>query len=114
MKLAVMRLILPGMLACLLVACASTDRTLVVKIGAKSALRFSLATILAAFAAFGFAGTGYGAAAWWLGFALAAWLVVLLPWNLRLRCYPEKKGMYRALWAWGVTDIVWIGLGLIG
>jgi len=31
MRLAVMRLILPGMLACLLVACTSTDRTLVVK-----------------------------------------------------------------------------------
>jgi divalent metal cation (Fe/Co/Zn/Cd) transporter len=43
-----------------------------------------------------------------LAFAGAMWLVVLVPWLLsyrRMTADQHKRGMYRALAAWAVTDI---------
>ncbi len=40
--------------------------------------------------------------------ALVLWALVLLPWMLRWRhvsLRDEQAGMYRALWAWAVTDL---------
>ena len=47
----------------------------------------------------------------WAGLtlALAAWAVVLLPWRRqypRLSPAAHQRGMYRALGAWAVTDLV--------
>jgi len=44
-----------------------------------------------------------------LGLALAAWAWVLIPWRLhqaRLAAPDHQRGMYRALGAWAVTDVV--------
>jgi 4-hydroxybenzoate polyprenyltransferase len=94
---------------------ARGDRTLTVRLGVRGALRLSLASLGAAFALFAAAARGLGPSAWWLALPLAAWLAVLVPWSFRHargRAYPEKKGMYRALWAWGLTDVVWILLAV--
>lgn len=33
------------------------------------------------------------------------WMVILCPWIQKMDSYNEKKGMYRALNVWGITDI---------
>jgi hypothetical protein len=43
-----------------------------------------------------------------LALAALAWLVVLIPWLLRHRLMSvgqHQKGMYRALFAWALTDV---------
>lgn len=93
---------------------AKGDRTLALMLGARGAVRFALVMVLGAFVLFSWAGAAFGARGLWLAPALAAWLAVLVPWNLRGREYPEQRGMYRALWVWGLTDLIWIGLGVWG
>jgi chlorophyll synthase len=82
------------------------DRTFAILLGPKWSLRFALFCALAAFGAFVWSVTLRDGAVIWLAPALAAWLMVLVPWIFRGRAYPEKQGMYRALWAWGLTDIL--------
>jgi hypothetical protein len=44
-----------------------------------------------------------------LALAAAAWTAVLLPWRRRarvMRAAEHQRGMYRALGAWAVTDVV--------
>jgi hypothetical protein len=44
-----------------------------------------------------------------LGLALGAWAWVLIPWRLqqaRLAPSDHQRGMYRALGAWAITDVV--------
>jgi 4-hydroxybenzoate polyprenyltransferase len=86
---------------------ARGDRTLVIALGKRGALRWATALVIAAF-------LFLGAAAWerhltpWFWLVLAAfvfWMAVLLPWLSCPYAYPEQKGMYRALWAWALTDI---------
>ncbi len=36
---------------------------------------------------------------------MSFWLMILIPWIIKGIHYPQKKGMYRALWAWAATDI---------
>jgi 4-hydroxybenzoate polyprenyltransferase len=83
---------------------AKGDRTFTVLLGPARAVRCAAAALLGAFALFAAAGGFRPLAMAALAPALAAWLVVMVPWLLRWRGYPEKRGMYRALWAWALTD----------
>jgi 4-hydroxybenzoate polyprenyltransferase len=93
------------------------DRTLASALGVRRSLTVALSAAALAFALFAVAGVmaGWRAGApdrWrWaaLAGALLAWAVVLLPWRARwARWGPaaHERGMYRALAAWAVTDLV--------
>lgn len=90
------------------------DKTLVIRLGVARSLSASLATVGVAFGLFGgaaWAGGLSGApmlrvAA--LAVALAAWLVVLLPWQrfgIGWSSSEHQRGMYHALAAWALTDV---------
>jgi lycopene elongase/hydratase (dihydrobisanhydrobacterioruberin-forming) len=91
------------------------DRTLAGTLGTRWSLQLAILCAALAFALFGWAGF---AASWlsgeewkWaaLGLAALAWAGVLIPWLLRFRDMrdPEHQaGMYRALMAWAITDVV--------
>jgi 4-hydroxybenzoate polyprenyltransferase len=93
------------------------DRTLACVLGVRRSLSAALGAAALAFVLFTAAGlragwrTG-GTDLWrWAGvmLALLAWSAVLLPWRLRFgRMTPSEhqRGMYRALGAWAVTDVV--------
>ena len=93
------------------------DRTLACVLGVRRSLSAALGAAALAFLLFGAAGlragwrTG-GTDLWrWGGvlLALLAWSVVLLPWRRRFgRMTPgeHQRGMYRALGAWAITDVV--------
>ncbi len=34
------------------------------------------------------------------------WIVFTLDWRHRMATYPAKRGMYRALWLWALTDVM--------
>ena len=92
------------------------DRTLACMLGVRRSLSAAVGAAAIAFGLFAAAGVraGWrgGADLWrWAGLALAvaAWAVVLLPWRRRFsRMAPadHERGMYRALGAWAVTDVV--------
>jgi len=93
------------------------DRTLACVLGARRSLTASLCAAALAFALFVAAGARAGWRAgdgdlWrWggLALALASWAAVLVPWRLEYaRMAPDdhQRGMYRALGAWAVTDLV--------
>ncbi len=84
------------------------DRTLALLLGLRASLSVSIACTLLAFALFGWAALVLEEPAWWLLVPLAAWLVVLVPWYGRRDTLPpaaHQRGMYRALAAWGLTDL---------
>lgn len=88
------------------------DRTLALLLGLRASLGVAIVCIALAFALFGWAavllGVG-GGGAWPLLVPLAAWLAVLGPWYRRrdtLSPAGHQRGMYRALAAWAVTDLV--------
>jgi 1,4-dihydroxy-2-naphthoate octaprenyltransferase len=89
---------------------ARGDRTLVVRLGARRALRLSLAMVVAAMVA-QLSSTTPGRlelqAAGFFGvlFWACLWCVFTGDWLRRLDVYPHKKGMYRALKLWGLTDV---------
>jgi lycopene elongase/hydratase (dihydrobisanhydrobacterioruberin-forming) len=89
------------------------DRTLALFLGIRGSLIVALASMMLAFFLFGLAGhrAGWnGGEAWrWVLLVLAAagWSVVLLPWLLRqqrMTAAEHQQGMYRALFAWALTD----------
>lgn len=92
---------------------ARGDRTLAVRLGVRAALRVATLAVLLAFGMFAVAAVGAG---WsrdvplrWaaLAVALAAWLVVLVPWQGHGREWSSREhqaGMYHALAAWALTD----------
>ncbi|HUF34377.1 MAG TPA: UbiA family prenyltransferase, partial [Gemmatimonadales bacterium] len=91
------------------------DRTLAVVLGVERSLDVAIGSALLGFALFGLAGlTGWGPGEgpWrWglLAAALAAWAAVLLPWRAgrrRFSAADHQRGMYRALGAWALTDLV--------
>jgi 4-hydroxybenzoate polyprenyltransferase len=93
------------------------DRTLALGLGMKLSLDVAVGMTLIAFALFGAAGfkAGWGLEGTdllrWTGILLALilWLLVLLPWRARhSRLTPDEhqRGMYQALGAWAVTDVV--------
>jgi 4-hydroxybenzoate polyprenyltransferase len=84
---------------------AKGDRTFTVVLGPAWAVRFATAALLGAFALFTAAGGWRVRSMAVLAPALAAWLAVMVPWLVRGRAYPEKRGMYRGLWAWALTDL---------
>ena len=83
------------------------DRTLVIALGKRGALRWAIFMVIASFAFLGTAIWKYHFTAWSLVVlaAFVMWLAVLVPWITHIHTYPEQKGMYRALWAWALTDI---------
>jgi 4-hydroxybenzoate polyprenyltransferase len=86
---------------------ARGDRTLVIALGKRGALRWSLAFVVVASALLSAAVSLVHTTLWSLALpaAFVSWLLVLIPWNARLETYPEQKGMYRALAAWALTDL---------
>jgi 4-hydroxybenzoate polyprenyltransferase len=84
------------------------DRTLVIALGKRRSRIWSLAFLIVAFCFFLGAARLYHPIPWsWaLLPAFALWTWVLVPWLARPETYPEKKGMYRGLLAWALTDLV--------
>jgi 4-hydroxybenzoate polyprenyltransferase len=93
------------------------DRTLACVLGVRRSLSAALAAAALAFLVFAAAGlragwrSGPGDLWRWAGLAaaLGAWLVVLVPWRrdwARRGPREHQRGMYRALGAWAVTDVV--------
>jgi 1,4-dihydroxy-2-naphthoate octaprenyltransferase len=83
------------------------DRTLVIALGKRRSLLWSLAFAPLAFVFFLGAARLYHATPWsWaLLPAFGTWLGVLVPWLLHPETYPEQRGMYRGLLAWALTDL---------
>lgn len=93
------------------------DRTLALRLGMRRSLDMAIAMTLVAFAMMAWAGVLAGwtlgpiHALRWAGLlaALGLWLVVLVPWRARFAGWtPDRhqRGMYHALGAWAVTDLV--------
>lgn len=91
------------------------DRTLARRLGIRRSLWLAVGCVLLGFTLFGAAAiaSGWdGHEAWrWLALALAAagWLIVLIPWlqqHALMTSREHQRGMYRALTAWAVTDLV--------
>jgi 4-hydroxybenzoate polyprenyltransferase len=93
------------------------DRTLASALGVHRSLTVALGAAALAFAIFAAAGVRagwrFGAADRWrwgaLVLALVAWGAVLLPWRARWSGWgpaDHQRGMYQALGAWAVTDLV--------
>jgi 4-hydroxybenzoate polyprenyltransferase len=86
------------------------DRTLALIVGMRASLVIAIGCTLGAFGLFAWAAALLHPGTWAvaLGAALAAWLVVLLPWYREYRNWTPRqhqRGMYRALGAWAVTDL---------
>jgi len=85
------------------------DRTLALLLGLRASLGVAIACTALAFALFGWAAAVLDVRAWLLVVPLVAWLAVLLPWYRRreaLLAGGHQRGMYQALVAWAVTDLV--------
>jgi 4-hydroxybenzoate polyprenyltransferase len=87
------------------------DRTLALIIGMRASLIVAIGCTLGAFGLFGWAVAVLHPGSWAvaLAVALAAWLLVLLPWYREHRTWTPRQhqqGMYRALGAWALTDLV--------
>jgi 4-hydroxybenzoate polyprenyltransferase len=85
------------------------DRTLALILGLERSLGVAIACTVMAFALFGWAAAMVGAAIWLLAVPLATWLAVLIPWFRNGAGWTparHQRGMYQALAAWAVTDVV--------
>jgi 4-hydroxybenzoate polyprenyltransferase len=85
------------------------DRTLALIVGMRAALVVALACTLLSFGLFGWAAVVLRVRALALAVPLVAWLAVLLPWLAGYAAWTpaqHQRGMYRALSAWAITDIV--------
>ena len=90
------------------------DRTLARTLGVRRSLLIAIGAALAAFILFAAAGlrAGWGWTEWWrwglLWLAALGWGLVLLPWLRscrRMTPWQHQRGMYRALFAWALTDL---------
>jgi 4-hydroxybenzoate polyprenyltransferase len=90
------------------------DRTLARTLGARRSLVVALVAAAVAFVCFAIAAlrAGWGWADAWrwalLSLAAAAWGLVLIPWlrqQWRMTVRQQQHGMYRALFAWALTDL---------
>lgn len=90
------------------------DRTLALFLGLRGSLVVALAAAVLAFFLFGLAGLragwGLGQVWRWLLLVLAGlgWAIVLLPWLVRgsrMTANEHQQRMYRALFAWALTDV---------
>ena len=85
------------------------DRTLALILGMRASLWVALGCTILAFGLFGWAAVVLGVPAVALLLPLAAWLAVLVPWIVARERYTpaqHQQGMYRALGAWALTDLV--------
>ena len=85
------------------------DRTLALLLGLRASLGVAIACTALAFALFGWAAAVLEVRAWLLVVPLVAWVAVLLPWYRQREALPaagHQRGMYRALAAWAITDLV--------
>ncbi len=85
------------------------DRTLALLLGMDASLVAAIVSTVLAFVFFAWAATVLRVAPWALTVPLAAWLAVLVPWYVQresLSPAAQQRGMYRALGAWAVTDLV--------
>jgi len=85
------------------------DRTLALILGMQKSLVVAIASVVLAFGLLGWAAVVLDAPVVPLALPFAAWLAVLLPWLLRHPSWTpaeHQRGMYRALTAWAVTDVV--------
>jgi len=85
------------------------DRTFALIIGMRRSLDVALGCILLAFALFGWAAVAVRVSGVLLLLPLAAWLWVVVPWRAGYQSWTaarHQQGMYRALAAWAVTDVV--------
>jgi 4-hydroxybenzoate polyprenyltransferase len=87
------------------------DRTFALILGMRASLVVAIACTLGAFALFAWAAAVLHSGTWAmaLGVALAAWLLVLLPWYREHQEWTpsqHQRGMYRALGAWALTDLI--------
>ena len=90
------------------------DRTLALFLGVRRSLIVAVVATIVAFFLFGLAGqrAGWSSGESWrwflLGLAGMGWSVVLIPWLIRyhrMTSGEHQQGMYRALFAWALTDI---------
>jgi 4-hydroxybenzoate polyprenyltransferase len=86
------------------------DRTLALILGMRASLIVAIGCVLLAFGLLGWAAVVLRArAAWALAVPFAAWMAVLLPWLARHASWTaaeHQRGMYRALTAWAITDVI--------
>ena len=85
------------------------DRTLALILGMRMSLTVALVCTLLAFGMLAWAAVVLKADGRWLIAPLAAWMAVLAPWLGRHASWTpaeHQRGMYRALGAWAVTDVV--------
>ncbi len=87
------------------------DRTLALLLGMRRSLALALGATLGAFVLLGAAALTLrrGPLALALAVPLAAWLAVLVPWYRDHHSWcaaDHQRGMYRALAAWAVTDVI--------
>lgn len=84
------------------------DRTLALLLGLRTSLIVAIGCAVLAFVLFAWAAMVLRVTAWWLLVPLVAWLAVLVPWYRQRETLPpaaQQRGMYRALGAWGLTDL---------
>ena len=84
------------------------DRTLALLLGLRMSLIVALGCTVLAFALFAWAAVVLRVKAWWLLVPLVAWVAVLVPWYRQREALPpaaHQRDMYRALAAWGLTDL---------
>jgi 4-hydroxybenzoate polyprenyltransferase len=85
------------------------DRTFALVLGVRRSLDLAIGAVLVAFGLFFAAAPKDPLPLALLGAALIGWLALLLPWRRgwsRLTPRQQQHGMYLALGAWGVTDLV--------
>ena len=87
------------------------DRTFALILGMRRSLAGALGSVVVAFGLLGAAAMRLGTGVWAVALVvpLAAWLRVLLPWYADHAAWTparHQRGMYQALAAWAVTDVV--------
>jgi 4-hydroxybenzoate polyprenyltransferase len=84
------------------------DRTLALLLGLRTSLIVAIGCTVLAFTLFAWAAVVLRVTVWWLLVPLVAWIAVLVPWYRQREALPpaaHQRGMYRALAAWGLTDL---------
>ena len=92
---------------------ARGDRTLVIKLGEALSLWLAVGLIVIAHLCFGSGLLRSGRNPFAMLLSLAAWLGVALPWLANWRAWSPKQheaGMYRALVAWAITDLLLLAM----
>lgn len=89
------------------------DHTLVIALGEGRSLALALALAILAHLCFGYAFKSAPQVGLWMLLSLSIWIIVLFPWLLKWQGFKREqheKGMYKALFAWAVTDITLLWL----